>query len=108
MIVQEIRKALREANDRSPGATDLQATQPKQAPIQKAGKPSKKALDQYKVRQFFKKLESSDTLMQLMTFTTPLQQAQAIVKFAELVGVPEGRIPVVVQQLRALSKHKDK
>lgn len=62
------------------------------------------ALEQYKVRLFFERLQANQALSSLLNFTSPLQQAQAIVKFAQLVGIPPGKIPAILQQLKALSK----
>lgn len=56
-----------------------------------------------RVKRFFTKLESSP-LRRLMNFKTPSEQAEAIEKFAELVGVPKAKLGPMIQQLRNLTK----
>lgn len=56
------------------------------------------------VKKFFIKLENS-SLRNLLKFNSSADQAEAIVKFAELVGVPKGRISAMIQGLKAAAKN---
>ena len=58
--------------------------------------------DKMRVKRFFTKLESSP-LRKMMNFKTPAEQAEAIEKFAEMVGVPKAKLAGVIRQLRDLS-----
>lgn len=55
------------------------------------------------VKRFFEKLENS-SLKNLLKFNTPGDQAEAIVRFADLVGVPKGRISSMIQGLKQSAK----
>lgn len=54
------------------------------------------------VKRFFMKLENS-SLKNLLKFNTPSDQAEAIVKFAELVGVPKSRVSAMIKGLKDAS-----
>jgi hypothetical protein len=55
------------------------------------------------VKRFFEKLENS-SLKNLLKFNTPGDQAEAIIRFADLVGVPKGRISSMIQGLKQSAK----
>lgn len=55
---------------------------------------------QAKVKLFFDKLASNDVLMNYLQFKSPLEQAEAIQKFAEMVGVPRGQLMNVLNSIR--------
>lgn len=57
-----------------------------------------------RVQLFFQDLEKRPGLMNKLNFTSPTEQAQAIVKFAQLVGVPTNKIPQIISTLRQTAK----
>lgn len=66
----------------------------------------KEKLGKVKVRMFFSKLQKHDALMQYLDFRNPVEQAEAIIKFASLVGVPQSKIPAILASFRQLSTTK--
>ena len=56
-----------------------------------------------KVKRFFDRLESA-SIGKYLDFKTPQQQAQAIVRFAMLVGVPKSQLSKVISNLKSTSK----
>jgi len=56
----------------------------------------------YKVDRLFKKLKQP-ALERYFNITKPVDQAEAIVKFAELVGVPRSRLAYIFKQMKAVS-----
>lgn len=66
--------------------------------------PSTKKINRAKVRLFFDKLKKSPTLMSYLNFTSPVEQAQAITEFSELVGVPSSQVVSLLTQIRRISK----
>jgi len=69
---------------------------------------NQQSLERTKVKLFFDALQKSDRLMSLLQFQNPIEQAQAIIKFAEIVGVPAGSITGLIQQIRQLHRDKNK
>jgi hypothetical protein len=63
-----------------------------------------KEFKKIRVKRFFEKLENS-SLKNLLKFNNTGDQAEAIVKFADLVGVPKGKINAMVQGLKDASKN---
>lgn len=61
---------------------------------------SEDKIRQAKVKLFFDKLAGNDGLMNYLQFKSPLEQAEAIQKFAELVGVPRGQLMNVLNGIR--------
>lgn len=57
-------------------------------------------IQQAKVNLFFQKLADNAPLMSYLRFTTPIEQAAAITKFAELVGVPKGQLVNVLTGIK--------
>ena len=55
---------------------------------------------QAKVRLFFDKLASNPTLVALLKFRSPLEQAEAIHQFATLVGVPKSQVLPLLKQIK--------
>lgn len=55
---------------------------------------------QGKVNLFFDKLAENPNLMSFLQLTNPLEQAAAIERFAELVGIPQGQLVNVLNSLR--------
>lgn len=58
-----------------------------------------------KVTRFFTRLGNSP-LRKFMSFDTSIEKAQAIIKFAEMVGVPRSRLPILIQAFRQASSGK--
>lgn len=73
-----------------------------EAPADDASPESK--IRQAKVRLFFDKLGASPALMGYLNFTSPLEQAEAIQQFAELVRVPRSQLLPLLNQIRTLSQ----
>lgn len=65
--------------------------------------PEKTDLSKVKVKTFFNKLQKNEGLMQYLDFRNPVEQAEAIIKFASLVGVPTGKIPAIIASFRQLN-----
>lgn len=59
---------------------------------------------QAKVKIFFDKLRSNPTIMNYLNFTSPLEQAEAIIQFAEMTNVPRTQLLPLLQQIRTLSQ----
>lgn len=59
-----------------------------------------------KVNIFFSRLDKS-SLASFMNFDTPVEKTQAIIAFAERIGVTGNQIPVLVTKFREISKTKD-
>jgi hypothetical protein len=57
-----------------------------------------------KVKLFFDKLVANPTLMSYLNFNNPLEQAEAIEKFAEMVQVPASQLIPLLTQLRTMSQ----
>jgi hypothetical protein len=66
--------------------------------------PATQKINRAKVRLFFDKLKKSPTLMSYLNFTSPVEQAQAITEFSELVGVPSSQVVSLLTQIRRISK----
>lgn len=60
--------------------------------------------DPSRVIRFFKVLNSS-AARQYMNFNTSYEKAMAIVKFAELIGVPKSQIPFILSYFRKMSNN---
>jgi hypothetical protein len=58
---------------------------------------------QAKVRLFFDKMAANPTLMNLLKFTSPLEQAEAIHQFATMVGVPKSQVLPLLKQIKDTS-----
>lgn len=61
--------------------------------------PQEIELSKQRVKRFFKKLEQSP-LRRLMDFQTTPEKVQAIIKFAEIVGIAPNKLPILINQLR--------
>tara|TARA_Y100000389_G_C17465274_1_gene524923 strand:- start:3221 stop:3541 length:321 start_codon:yes stop_codon:yes gene_type:complete len=59
--------------------------------------------DKQRVKRFFDKLEKS-SLRNFLKFGTAQEQAQAILRFANMVGVPKSKLATMMSALRASSK----
>lgn len=59
---------------------------------------------QAKVKLFFDKLEANPTLMNYLSFKNPLEQAEAIMQFAELVRVPRSQLLPLMKTIRNISQ----
>jgi len=60
-------------------------------------------VQQAKVKLFFDKLAASPQIMGYLKFTNPLEQVEAIQRFAELVGVPKGQLSNVLAGIQQAS-----
>ena len=80
--------------DDNPAATD---------PADDGGNPDTK-IRRAKVDLFFKALDKNPTIKNYLRFTNPLEQAEAIERFAQLVGVRQGQIFNVIKTLRQISQ----
>tara|TARA_R110000822_G_scaffold128195_31_gene263983 strand:- start:3746 stop:4555 length:810 start_codon:yes stop_codon:yes gene_type:complete len=60
-----------------------------------------------KVKLFFDRLEASPTLMTYLNFATPMEQGQAIERFAQMVGVPSSELPHMMKNLRQMSQKRE-
>jgi hypothetical protein len=58
------------------------------------------SLRQAKTKLFFDKLAANPMLMDLLNFKSPLEQAEAINYFAELVGVPKSQVLPLLKQIK--------
>jgi len=58
------------------------------------------------VKIFFEKLEKSG-LMKYLSFTNVLDQADAIIKFANIVGVPSNKISDIIDNFRRIAAKRD-
>lgn len=56
-------------------------------------------LSKSRVKKFFKKLESSP-LRKLMEFQNTQEKIEAIIKFADIVGIPESRLGSLLSSIR--------
>lgn len=63
-------------------------------------------LTKTKVRMFFDKLGKNDQLMNYLQFNSPIEQAEAIQQFSELVGVPRTQLVSLMTQMRQMAKEK--
>lgn len=61
--------------------------------------PDQVEISKQRVKRFFTKLEQSP-LRKLMEFQTTQEKVQAILKFAEIVGVPHTKLPILINQFR--------
>lgn len=57
-----------------------------------------------KVKLFFDKLGGNPSLMGYLNFTSPLEQAEAIIQFAEMVRVPKSQLLPLLKQIRTISQ----
>jgi hypothetical protein len=65
----------------------------------------RRLVSKQKVLMFTRIIKQTPKIMHVLgLFTTPVEQAQAIVAFASLVGVPSSQIPQLVSDLRNLSR----
>jgi len=62
------------------------------------------------VKDFFNKMSSTSAVMtffnKIADRTAPKPKAEAIVRFAEMVGVPKGQIASIIGSIRDASKEK--
>ena len=65
------------------------------------------AIRQQKVRLFFDKLGNNETLMSMLSFNNPLEQAEAIQQFAELVKVPRSQLMPLLMKIKNISQEPD-
>lgn len=64
--------------------------------------------DRQRVKIFFTRLKKS-SLVNYMKFETSVEKVQAIIRFAEMIGVPPTYLPAMISKFRELSKtDKDK
>jgi hypothetical protein len=56
-----------------------------------------------KVRLFFDALAKNRRLTQLLQFNSPTERGEAILRFAELVGVSQGELPSLLSNLRTVA-----
>jgi hypothetical protein len=57
-----------------------------------------------KVKLFFDKLAGNPSLMGYLNFSSPLEQAEAIIQFAEMVRVPKSQLLPLLKQIRTISQ----
>lgn len=79
-----------------------------QQQVQNQQQPQETQLQKARVKLFFDELQKRPTLIQkLDNITGPIEQAQTIIKFAELVGVPSSKIPAIISTLRQASRKQN-
>lgn len=71
--------------------------------VDAAVNPDEAKIRRAKVRIFFDKLQKNATLMGYLNFPSPIEQAQAITAFAEMVGVPKSQIVPLLTSLKKLA-----
>lgn len=90
----------KQTGDVQGGTQDISA--PEIEPMEPQSDPTNnKDINRAKVRLFFDKLGANETLMgYLSSLTSEIEQAEAIMSFAQLVGVPKSRFFPVMKSLR--------
>lgn len=68
-------------------------------PINQNQSPEELEISKQRVKRFFTKLDQSP-LRRLMQFQTTQEKVQAILKFADIVGVPHTKLPILINQIR--------
>ncbi len=63
-----------------------------------------KVLQKAKVTLFFDQLKKNPTLMGYLHFSSPVEQVQAIVAFADLVGVPKSQLVALLTGIRKVTE----
>ncbi len=56
-------------------------------------------LSKARVKKFFKKLETSP-LSKLMGFQNNMEKIEAVIKFADIVGIPESKLGLMISSIR--------
>lgn len=79
LIAEEIQKQLHELDGESPAA-DIKTAQP--------------------VDMIINKIKKGPVMVSLSKISNDTQKAQLIMKFAELVGVPKNKLPMIMQTIR--------
>lgn len=75
------------------------------AATQDAVNPDEVKIRRAKVKMFFDKLQKNAALMGYLNFTSPIEQAQAITSFAELVGVPKSQVVPLLTSIKKMATY---